>query len=281
MEANKINVLLVEDSVQETRLMAEMLACARHVKFGMERVARLESATERLDAVGSIGAPVVDAILVDMKVPDGDRLVELLDAHRGWQSAAVIVIAGVYNEKLAMEAVKRGAQDYLLKDYLSADQLERTIRYAIERKRLQDALGRQTQIMERVLNSLADGVVVVDREGHCLLTNPAAERIAGIVGTNVAHYKWPSHYGIYLADRATPHDADQLPLTRACRGEVVHEQELFVRNDRVPDGVMLSVNASPLCDGKGRVRGGVAVFRDVSWRHLSAEQIRHLGELFD
>lgn len=278
MESSKLTILVVEDSAQEARMMAEMLSCARHVKFSMERVMLLEAATERLESPSADLAPV-DAVLVDMRVPDGDALVDFLKTHSLWQGVAVIVVAGVYNEKLAMQAVQHGAQDYLLKDYLSADQLERTIRYAIERKRLQDALGRQTQIMESVLNSLSDGVAVVDVAGHCLLTNPAAEKIAGIVGTNVAHKKWPSHYGIYRTDNAVHYDAESLPLTRACQGETVREQELFIRNARVPEGVLVSVNASPLRDDQGHVRGGVAIFREVTRYPLTEEQIRQIQEL--
>lgn len=57
---------------------------------------------------------------------------------------------------------------------------------------------------------------------------------------------------------------DQLPLSRALAGESVSKCVLYVRHDRGPGGVWLSVNSAPLRNERGGLRGGVAVFRDVT-----------------
>ncbi len=275
MDSPRRNILLIEDSASDARLIAEMLSCSRHVKFNLERVAHLSAGIERLRRGG------IEAVLVDIKLPDSQGLDEFLQVQSSAPKVAIIAMSGSYNEKLAMQAVQQGAQDYLLKDYLNADELERTIHYAIERKRMRDALQKQTRIMESVLNSLADGVVVLDEEGHCLLTNPAAERIAGLSATNVAHHKWPEYYGMYHGDMTTPYVAEDLPLSRASRGEVVREEEVFIRNVRASEGVVVSVNATPLVDQAGRIRGSVAIFRDITLRRLAEEQIRQLKDALE
>src|SRR5262249_23005153 len=84
--------------------------------------------------------------------------------------------------------------------------------------------------------------------------------------------EWTRSYGLYLPDRLTPYPTDDLPLSRAMRGETVNAAEGFVRRDDLPPGGgWLSVNARPLRDEAGKVRGGVAIFRDTT-EHRNAQE---------
>ncbi|HTI50542.1 MAG TPA: ATP-binding protein, partial [Planctomycetaceae bacterium] len=139
----------------------------------------------------------------------------------------------------------------------------------------EENLRRQTEILESILRSLADGVVVADEEGRFLVWNPAAERIIGMGPEDQPTAAWPNLYGLYQPDRKTPFPAKDLPLARAMRGEEVSEVAMFIRNDRKSEGAFLSLNATPLRDAQGNVRGGVAVFRDVTRQHAADEALRH------
>ncbi|MCZ7635301.1 MAG: DUF4118 domain-containing protein [Verrucomicrobia bacterium] len=87
-----------------------------------------------------------------------------------------------------------------------------------ERKRVETALHRQTNILRSVLNSMGDGVVVVDREGRIALTNPAADQMLELAGGDGA-VGWLSSPVTYLTDPLTPAPSAEHPLARAGRGK--------------------------------------------------------------
>ena len=150
--------------------------------------------------------------------------------------------------------------------------LERTI----------DDLRQQTHLMETVLDSMSDGVVVADAEGNFTIFNPAAERIVGIGGLAIPFDQWSDKYGLFFLDRKAHIPPAQLPLVRAMQGEDVDDMELFVRNKERPDGVYLSVSGRPLKDDVGGHGGGVVVFQDITERKAAEIQLQEtMGKLRD
>jgi phosphoserine phosphatase RsbU/P len=120
------------------------------------------------------------------------------------------------------------------------------------------------KLLQDVLDSLTDGVVVADANGRLVRFNPAATRVLGISALGLPLADWSSAYGCFYEDGVTPFPADQLPLARAIKGETVYDYPLFVKNSHTGAGIWLSINSSPLRDETGEVVGGVAVFRDVT-----------------
>ena len=134
-----------------------------------------------------------------------------------------------------------------------------------------DELQQHTQVMETVLNSISDGVVVADEHGDLSIFNSSAERIIGMGKADGVPALWGDGYGLFQTDRVTPVPPDELPLERAIRGETSHAVELFVRNPNKPDGVYISVSGRPLQDVPARPRSGVIVFHDIT-EQVQAEQ---------
>lgn len=129
----------------------------------------------------------------------------------------------------------------------------------------------QTNLLQLVLASMVEGVVVADSNGQFVLFNRAAEDILGVGLTDAPLEQWTAQYGCFLPDTVTPFPPHDLPLARALAGEPLVEGEIFIRHAGRPRGVWLSVNATPLRDAHGTVRGAVAAFRDNT-RHKRAEQ---------
>ena len=134
-----------------------------------------------------------------------------------------------------------------------------------------DQVQAQNRTMEAIFNSISDGVVVADETGRFLMFNPSAERIVGVGATDTRPDQWSERYGVFYTDTVTPVPTGELPLTRAINGDSCDEVELFVCNERVPQGAYISVSGRPMRDAEGNSKGGVIVFRDVTER-IRADQ---------
>ena len=127
-------------------------------------------------------------------------------------------------------------------------------------------LQEENKTLQAILNSLAEGVVVTDKDGNFLFVNPVAEKIVGMDLINVKPEEWVSAYGVFHLDKVTPYSPDKLPLARAMKGEEVKHEVMFIRNRERPEGLYIDVSASPLIDNKGEITGGTIIFRDITER---------------
>ncbi len=143
-----------------------------------------------------------------------------------------------------------------------------------DKKQTEEETKRQKELLQLILGSIADGVVVADSNGKFLLFNAAAEEVLGIGATETTPGEWSDRYGVYLPDTVTQHPSDQLPLVRAMRGESVDAVELFIRNPQVPEGRLLSFTGRPLKRSDGALQGGVVVFHDITEHKRAEEALR-------
>lgn len=123
-------VLLVEDDPQDVIIVRRFLNRARRRRFSVSHVTRLE------DLPDALQVSVPDVLLVDLTLPDASGLEMVQAATRFAPDTPLIVLTGVEDEGLGLQAMQYGAQDYLVKGECDARELERAIVYAIERKRL-------------------------------------------------------------------------------------------------------------------------------------------------
>jgi signal transduction histidine kinase len=140
-----------------------------------------------------------------------------------------------------------------------------------ERARL--AAQTQTRLLSTIVESLRDGLVVLDSQGKILLRNPAGVSLMGGVEPDADTVGPAERYGLFHPDGAPVLHDEQLHL-RALAGDRVHDVDLLVRNAGVPEGRVLNFSATALPpavpDG---VRDVVVVFRDVTERHRTAQAL--------
>jgi PAS domain S-box-containing protein len=139
--------------------------------------------------------------------------------------------------------------------------------------RAEGALRDQTRLLRSVLDSVGDGVAAVDGSGNFLIYTPEAERIMGVPQPTSPREQWPRYFGFYHSDGTTPVTADELPMSRAMRGEECNEVEMQIRRPDLPEARWCSVNSRPLRDESGRIWGGVIASRDISERKRSESEI--------
>ena len=124
------SILLIEDNPGDARLIQVLLSRLGPARFNFVSADTLRSGIERLRAAD------VDVVLLDLMLPDSSGFETFRSVHAAAPTVPIVVLSGLDNEDLALEAVHEGAQDYLVKGQLDAALLRRVLRYAIERGRL-------------------------------------------------------------------------------------------------------------------------------------------------
>lgn len=148
MDDRTKKILLVEDNPGDTRLIMEMLAGAGARDYAIDWVSNLSDALERLSGEG------IDLVLLDLGLPDSKGLETFINAYTHAPQVPFVILSGLSDETVALAAVRKGAQDYLLKNEIDSNFLLRTIRYATERKLAEKAMEAERQKLYSLLNSL-------------------------------------------------------------------------------------------------------------------------------
>jgi signal transduction histidine kinase len=139
---SSLKILLIEDNLAEARLLQEFLMQTQSKQFNLLHVKRLG------EAVKELSKSTYDVILLDLTLPDSEGLSSLPILISLVPSVPIVVLTNTNDEKLAIEAVRRGAQDYLVKRHVSVDVLVRSLCYAIERKQVLETLRADNQTLE-------------------------------------------------------------------------------------------------------------------------------------
>jgi signal transduction histidine kinase/HPt (histidine-containing phosphotransfer) domain-containing protein len=134
MFAQPINILVIEDNPGDTDLLREALAGVREASFLLDSAGRLGAGLDRLAGGG------IDLVLLDLSLPDSSGLDTFLRVQARIPALPIVVLSGLDDEDLAIQAVHAGAQDYLVKGRVDSHLLGRSLRYAIERKRAEAEL---------------------------------------------------------------------------------------------------------------------------------------------
>ena len=170
MTDKPVSILLVEDNPGDRRLICEMLNEARGANFDLKHADRLQAGLEHLDGNR------VDVVLSDLGLPDSQGLETLSRIYAQVPEVPIVVLTGLDDEMLGVQAVNKGAQDYLIKGQVDANLLVRTIHYAIERKQAEER-ERQLQMQLNLSNRLASLGVMIEGIAH-EINNPLVSVIS-------------------------------------------------------------------------------------------------------
>ncbi|WP_375469479.1 PAS domain S-box protein [uncultured Nostoc sp.] len=135
-----------------------------------------------------------------------------------------------------------------------------------DRKESEQALQEQAKLMQVILDSIGDGLILANPQGEFVLFNQAAERIFGRLSNEQLCDEWSRTYGLFLPDRQTLFPDEQLPLYRAIQGEYANDVEVFVRRAPAFEGRWVSISGFPVMDMSRKITGGVITCRDITDR---------------
>ena len=141
-----VKVLLVEGNPGDAGMVREMLAEVNGDAFSLECAEQLSTGLKRLAEGG------IDMVFLDLSLPDSRGLDTFSRAYAQAPQVPIIVLTGLDDEQVAVQAVRKGAQDYLVKGYVDSNMLVRAMHYAVERKRaVEEELQASGKWLERRL----------------------------------------------------------------------------------------------------------------------------------
>jgi len=270
-------VLLIEDNPGDARLLREML----------QEEGLYSSELLHADSMGCaekiLAEHAVDIILLDLGLPDAQGLEAVRRAHAVAPRVPLVVLTGLDDEVLAAQALQEGAQDYLIKGQISSSvgQVEtrgllRALRYAVERKNMEDALFMETERAQVTLNSIGEAVICTDIVGKVTFLNPVAEKLTGWSLQDAAGRPMVE---VFQVLDATSRETTPNPMEMAVdQNRVVHLPLncILIRRDGLE--VPIEDCVAPIHDLEGEIAGAVIVFRDVSAARAMTAQIAHTAQ---
>lgn len=250
---NSDRILIVDDEPDIALILKLQLEDAGY---------RTDRARDGMDALEQLSRGEYSLMLLDIKMPRMDGMAVLARVSQEYPDLAVMMMTAHGSEDIAVQALQKGAIDYIAKPFSTDDMLkrvERAIQFnrtRLENLRLQKQLDAERQKMEVVLQGMADLLVAIDTDGRVMTVNRRAE---DILGKSRAEVMGKPVQEVITADIG----ADLLP----CRLVLVsHEPcldisyQLILGTTRIP---VLS-SATPLVNGAGELVGSVEILRDIS-----------------
>ncbi len=256
-------VVLIENSPDDLREMAELIRADR-ADVRLRSHGTLVEALEDLESVGA------DCVLLDASLPDASGTESIVHLRERCPGLAVVVVTDNEDESFAMETLQAGAQDYLVKGRLDSFTVGRAVRYAIERKRIDDELTRLGRQNELILNSAGEGICGLDAAGAVRFANPAA---ATLLGQDVEDLKGTLfHDVVHESARGADHGPDECPFRPERLDERSVGEDIFIC--RGAGAFPAEYVATPI--GTVRREGAVITFKDVADRKRAESRLQYL-----
>ena len=260
-------LLLVEDNPADVRLLREMFREQNSLRTELTQVETMREAEKHL------AGGAVDIILLDLGLPDTQGLESIRRARAVAPHVPLVVLTALDDESMAAQALQAGVQDYLIKGQIDARGLLRALRYAVERKSMQEELFQEKELAQVTLNSIGDAVICTDIAGNITFLNLVAVRMTGWSRAEAAGRPMTEVFRVLdtTSRKITPN-----PMEMAVRQDrTIHLPSNCILIQRHGSEIPIEDSVAPIHDREGQVTGVVIVFRDVSSTLTMAVQMAH------
>ena len=257
-------ILLLEDNVSDAYRITEMLEEAREDKWVITHAKRLKV------ALNNLNNSHFDIVLSDLSLPDSQGLDTINSLHSVAKNTPLIVLTGLDDKEIALQALARGAQDYLVKDQITPEVLVRTIRYARERgqilKQLQESERRFRGIFDQAFQLMA----LLTPQGNFLEINQTILEFGGV--------KAEYFVGLPIWEAPIWNGDDEVKewlknaIIDAKKGKLIRHEIQVKGASNVP--IWIDFSIKPVKDEIGNVTLLIAEGRDISDRKQAEAQLK-------
>jgi PAS domain S-box-containing protein len=269
MSQERLNILLIEHDPGFTRTIGDMIGQAR------ELTADVSSAAGLLEGFSAINGKHFDVVVLDVALPDGAGLANISLLKAEAPRLPIIAAGDADNETVAVEAVQAGAQDYLVKGQLTSGWLERSIRYAIERHRMDITLLAAEEKYHSIFDHLIEGIFQTTPDGRYLLANMALARIYG--------YTTPQELMDSVTDigrKLYVEESRRDDFVRAMQEEGTltgFESQIYRKDGTI---IWISENCHARRDSRGELLYYEGTVEDITHRKQTEENLRNSEALY-
>jgi diguanylate cyclase (GGDEF)-like protein/PAS domain S-box-containing protein len=264
------SVLLIQNDPEQARIIRGMINDHGPCYFKLTHVECLADAEAYLKVLR------VDIVLLDLSLSDPEGLEAVKRVRAIAPHVSIVLLSNLGDESKAMQAMREGAQDYLIKGQIEPNILMQALGNAVVRTTNEETLTNEKDRAEATLKCIADAVICTDMSGNITFLNPVAGNMMG----------WPTKDAVgrrltevlRIVDVTTRQPILD-PMKKAARENLTGKLPLncvLIRRDG--QEVFIEDSVAPIHDRTAAVTGAVIVFRDVSAARAQSEQMAHLAE---
>ncbi|MDP9340043.1 MAG: diguanylate cyclase [Acidobacteriota bacterium] len=263
-------VLLIDDNLAHAQSFQDALLTATNGPFRGEWVKTLAESFETL------AKKKIWAIFLNLCLPGGQGLALYEVVRKAAPGIPTLVLAGIDDEAMVTEALRRGAKDFLLGTHIDSYSFARAIRHMAEREAAEEDLFTEKQRARVTLDSIGDAVLSTDMLGNVTYLNGVAEKMTG--WSKEEAFGRPLAEIFEIIDGSTREPSPDPMQLAVMKNKTVGLTAncILIRRDGFESAIEDS--AAPIHDRSGALAGAVIVFRDVTTSRALAGEMKHLAQ---
>lgn len=247
-----INVFLIEDNPGDAYIIKEMLKEIKTTQFDLKIAESLETGLKKLENSN------FDVLLLDLSLPDSYGIETFEEFYRKMPRLPIIILSGLSDEQLALNAVTKGAQDYLVKGSVDSNLLVRSIKYAIERKRLECQLKDSEEKYRIMVEKTKSGLFLIGPNNKLNYVNKQMADMLGyepqeMIGKSVNQFMVPES----LKKFKKRIQKSEKNLNHLSEIKFIHKKGSYI---------WAITTTGPIYGYMGEYRGSVSIMTDISAR---------------
>lgn len=256
---DNMKVLIIDDSKEDIDIIQNLLKKTDIIKFDIIHEYTLSSASQHIEKEKE----KFDCIILDLNLPDSSGMNSLKVVQKRFPELPIVVLTVIDDEKIAIESLREGAQDYLVKGSIDGELILRSIIYAIERKKVDNKLRKSETIYRNFIDTILEGLWMVDQEGNTVYTN---QQLLNMLGYD--KYEIIGQPFFNFVNEKFREDAKKF-FERRKSG--LKDKYDFCFNKKDGSELWVIVSASPMFDHKGKFTGSLGLLTDIS-KHKATEK---------